>query len=90
MGNQSPVSAWLPLVLYVLCQDVLDLQVRAELNLILLHQLYVDKRKRKRCFELSIALSHMLVIFIHCCKLALEVLLCVGFHNHLSNTANLG
>lgn len=51
------------------------------------------KRKCKRCFELSIAwpaLSHMLVIFIHCCKLALEVLLCVGFDNHLSSTANLG
>lgn len=90
MGNQSLVSAWLSLVLYVLCQEVLDLEERAELNLALLHQSYVDKKKRKRCFELSIALSHMLVIFIHCCKLALEVVLCGGFDNYLSNTANLG
>lgn len=90
MGNQSFASAWLPLVLYVLCWEVLALEDRAELNLILLYQLYVNKRKQKRCFELSIALSHMLVIFILCCKLALEVLLCVGFDNHLSNTANLG
>lgn len=74
----------------MLCQEVLDLEERAELNLTLLHQSYIYKRKRKRCFELSIALSHMLVIFIHCCKLALEVLLCVGFDNYLSNTANLG
>lgn len=88
MGNQSLVSAWLPLVLYVLCWEVLDLEERAELNLILLHQLYVDKRKRKRCFELSISLSHILVI--HYCKLALEELLFDSFDNHLSNTANLG
>lgn len=72
----------------VLCREVLDLKERAELNLILLHQLYVDKRKQKRCFELSIALSHILVI--HCCKLALEELLCDNFDNRLSNTANLG
>lgn len=74
----------------MLCQEVLDLEERAELNLTLLHQSYIYKRKWKRCFELSIALSQMIVIFIHCCKLALEVLLCVGFDNYLSNTANLG
>lgn len=60
---------------------------RAEVNLILLHQLYVDKRKRKDVLS-WVLLCHILVI--HYCKLALEELLCVGFDNHLSNAANLG
>lgn len=47
------VSAWLPLVLYVLCLQVLDPEVRTELNLAL-EVLCRPKRKGKRCLSESL------------------------------------